>query len=80
MKAIRLFNVAGGQSVLVIELPRRQGLSEARVVTRSRVQSRSDAFYFNEPSECARFVHSFGQRNASYAVAGLLSQGAANVR
>lgn len=80
MKAIRLFNVAGGQSVLVIELPRRQGLSEARVVTRSSVRSRSDAFYFNDAAECSRFVHSFGQRNASFAVAGLLDQGAVNVR
>lgn len=80
MKAVRLFNVAGGQSVLVIELPARQGLSEARVVTRSSVQTRSDAFYFNEPADCSRFVNSFGQRNASYAVAGLLGQGAAHAR
>lgn len=78
MKAIRLFNVAGGQSVLVIELPSRQGLSEARVVTRSRVGTDRSSFFFNEPKECRAFVGSFGQRNASYAVAGLLGRGVGN--
>lgn len=79
MKAVRLFNVAGGQSVLVLELPRRQGVSEARVVVRSSIKTRSSAFYFNAAADCSEFVHSFGQRNASYAVAGLLGKGAAHV-
>lgn len=79
MKAIRLFNVAGGQSVLVLELPSRQGLSEARVVTRTRVGTDHSSFYFNESADCRAFVGSFGQRNASYAVAGLLGRGAGNV-
>lgn len=74
MKSVRLFGVAGGQSVLVLELPRRSGLSEARVVVRAKTQSQVHNLYFNEPARCAEFVQSFDQRNASYAVARLLSQ------
>lgn len=74
MRQIRLFDVAGGQSVLVIDLPRRKGLSEAVVVVKTAVRSHVHNLYFNEPAACADFVQSFDQRNASYAVAGLLSK------
>lgn len=74
MRPIRLFNVVGGQSVLVLDMPRREGLSEARVVVKAATRSQTQNFYFNEPAECAAFVQSFNQRNASYAVARLLGQ------
>jgi hypothetical protein len=75
MKSVRLFRVAGGQSVLVLELPRRRGLSEARVVVRAAAQSQVHKLHFNESAACAYFVQSFNQRSAGYAVASLLSQG-----
>lgn len=74
MRSIRLFGVAGGQSVLVLDLPPRKGLSEAVVVVKAAVRSQVHNLYFNEQAACADFVQSFDQRNASYAVAGLLSQ------
>jgi hypothetical protein len=74
MKSVRLFRVAGGQSVLVLELPRRCGLSEARVVVRAASRSHVHNLHFNESAACADFVQSFDQRNAGYAVASLLSQ------
>lgn len=74
MRPIRLFTVIGGQSVLVLDMPRRQGLSEARVVVKASTRSRTHNFYFNEPAECAAFVQSFDQRQAGFAVARLLSQ------
>lgn len=74
MRSVRLFRVAGGQSVLVLDLPPRQGLSEACVVVKSAVRSRVHHQYFNNPADCAGFVQGFNQRNASYAVAGLLGQ------
>ncbi|RMO79786.1 hypothetical protein ALQ33_200179 [Pseudomonas syringae pv. philadelphi] len=74
MRAIRLFRVAGNQSVLVLDLPRRKGLSEACVVVKSAVRSRVHHQYFNDSESCSGFVQSFSQRNASYAVAGLLAQ------
>ncbi len=81
MKSVRLFRVAGGQSVLVLELPRRRGLSEARVVVKAATQSRVHNLLFSESAACADFVQSFNQKSAGYAVAGLLSQkGVASVR
>lgn len=77
MRPIRLFGVAGGQSVLVLDMPPRLGLSEARVVVKASTRSQTQNFYFNEPAECAEFVQSFDQRKAGYAVARLLGQGAA---
>lgn len=74
MRAVRLFSVAGGQSVLVLDMPRRKGLSEACVVVKSSVRSRVHRQYFNDSEACSGFVQSFSQRNASYAVVGLLAQ------
>lgn len=74
MRPIRLFSVAGGQSVLVLDMPPRLGLSEARVVVKASTRSQAHNFYFNEPAECAAFVQSFDQRKAGFAVARLLSQ------
>lgn len=81
MKSVRLFRVAGGQSVLVLELPRRQGISEARVVVKAATGSEVHHIPFADPATCAGFVHSFSQKNASFAVANLLGRkGAASVR
>jgi hypothetical protein len=81
MKSVRLFRVAGGQSVLVLELPRLRGLSEARVVVKAATACLVSNLYFTESAACADFVQSFNQKSAGYAVAGLLSKkGAANVR
>lgn len=80
MKSVRLFSVAGGQSVLVLELPRRRGLSEARVVVKAASQNKVHDLHFNEPAECAAFVDSFNQKNAGMAVARLLQGGGACVR
>lgn len=80
MKSVRLFRVAGGQSVLVLELPKRRGLSEARVVVKAASHNKVHDLHFNEPAECAAFVHSFNQKNASMAVARLLQGGGVCVR
>lgn len=81
MKSVRLFRVVGGQSVLVLELPRRRGLSEVRVVVKAATQSRVHNLIFSESAACADFVQSFNQKSAGYAVAGLLGEKvASNVR
>lgn len=81
MRPIRLFGVAGGQSVLVLDMPPTLGLSEARVVVKASTRSQTHNFYFNEPAECAAFVQSFDQRKAGFAVARLLGQrGVASVQ
>lgn len=74
MKSVRLFRVAGGQSVLVLELPRRFGISEARVVVKSAEHSQVHSLGFSDSAICAEFVQSFNQEIAGHAVAGLLSQ------
>lgn len=74
MKSVRLFRVAGGQSVLVIELPRRHGLSGARVVVKAATQSKVHSFDSHDPALCDHYVRSFDERSARYAVARLLSQ------
>ena len=74
MKAIRYFRVAGGQGALVVELPARGGLSEACVVVKAATGHQVHNYYFADPDARKGFVAGFSQRNASYAVAGALSQ------